>query len=57
MGYLTLTLDEIGEKFLRGELKLRAGRRAKGLCDYCNRKPSTPCCKFPYRHYAKKKTR
>lgn len=46
----TLTIDELNEVQLEVELRQRADTRAKGLCDYCGRRPSTPDCKVPDRH-------
>ena len=43
-------LDEITEKELLCELANREWRRSAGMCDYCNRPPSAPPCKFPSRH-------
>lgn len=43
-------LDEYSEERLLQELLERAKSREQGLCDYCNREPSTPSCKFPERH-------
>jgi hypothetical protein len=45
-----LDLDEIGEERIKLELSQREQNRAAGLCDYCNRPPSSPVCKFPRRH-------
>lgn len=45
-----LGLDEHDERALVSELERRRASRAAGLCDYCNRSPSTPPCKFPARH-------
>ena len=49
-----LSLDEYPEEQLRAELALRKERRARGRCDYCDRMPSEPSCKFPGRHHARK---
>lgn len=43
-------IDEMTESELRGELTLRADRRAKGWCDYCCREPHEKSCRFPKRH-------
>lgn len=43
-------LDEQLEEVLISELRRRKRMRAKGLCDYCCRPPSTGACKFPDRH-------
>ena len=45
-----LDLDEQDEAKLVGEIERRQGLRARGLCDYCERKPDTNPCKFPGRH-------
>lgn len=45
-----LSLDEYDEKHLREELRLRENRRLLGLCDYCERAPEEPPCRFPKRH-------
>jgi hypothetical protein len=45
-----LDLDEYDEERLLAELRLREERRLAGRCDYCNRPPTTPACKFPERH-------
>lgn len=46
----SLDLDEYDETKLERELRERSEKRARGLCDYCNRHPSTSACKFPHRH-------
>ncbi len=46
-----LNLDEYTEEQLKKELDRRAKTRAKGKCDYCERKiGSKQACKFPERH-------
>jgi hypothetical protein len=45
-----LTLDQYTEVELQHELERRLNARNHGLCDYCNRPPDTPPCKFPERH-------
>jgi hypothetical protein len=46
-----LDLDEMGEERIKMELAQRERRRAAGRCDYCDREPSSPICKFPRRHH------
>lgn len=43
-------IDEYTDFELQIEMETRKNRRAAGLCDYCNRPPETPACKFPARH-------
>lgn len=45
-----LDLDEMSEERLQRELDRRKALRAKGLCDYCERPPSSTPCRFPDRH-------
>ncbi len=45
-------LDEIDEEHLWDGIHRREALRKRGLCDYCERKPSTRPCKFPERHRA-----
>lgn len=49
MGY-PKDLDEYNEDELARELQRRDRVRARGHCDYCDRLPSAPPCKFPWRH-------
>lgn len=49
-----LDLDEMGEDRIKIELAQRERRRAAGRCDYCDRPPSSPACKFPRRHTDKR---
>jgi hypothetical protein len=49
MGY-RLDLDEYSTHALRQELLRRRALRLAGKCDYCERLPDTPPCKFPERH-------
>lgn len=49
MGY-PRDLDEYDEKELDAEKRRRAERRNRGLCDYCERAPTSPPCRFPRRH-------
>ncbi len=44
-------LEELKETALEGELELRVQRRRNGHCDYCDRSPREPSCKFPTRHH------
>lgn len=48
-----IDLDEQDEHRLRAELIRREELRKRGLCDYCERPPASPSCKFPLRHNAK----
>jgi hypothetical protein len=50
MSFGSRDLDEIPEAEIVHELELRAERRAKGKCDYCNRPLDERPCKFPERH-------
>lgn len=43
-------LDEIPTAALQGEISLRAQRRDRGVCDYCERHLDAPSCRFPERH-------
>lgn len=43
-------IDEYTDEALREELRLRAERRAKGLCDYCGYPTTEKPCRFPERH-------
>lgn len=52
---LPRSLDEYTEQELKKELTARKRFQKQGVCDYCERDPSTPACKFPERHKAKKK--
>ena len=47
-----LDLDEMDEVMLKNEISRRQKLREEMLCDYCERAPSTPSCKFPKRHAA-----
>lgn len=49
MGYAR-DLDEYSEIELRTELTRRETARILGICDYCERKPTEPACRFPERH-------
>ena len=44
------TLDEYTDAQLEAELERRRWRRNAGLCDYCERPPTDPPCRFPERH-------
>lgn len=48
-----LSLDEMSEGALVGELQSRMTDRRLGVCDYCARRPSTRDCRFPERHHHK----
>lgn len=43
-------LAEYPERDLEEELRRRAGARAIGLCDYCERSTESASCKFGNRH-------
>jgi hypothetical protein len=43
-------IDEYDEDELLTELRLRAERRTRGVCDYCGRPPESPPCKERKRH-------
>jgi len=43
-------LDEYTEEQLNNELTRRKKLRQRGRCDYCERVPATPPCRFSYRH-------
>lgn len=45
-----IDLDEYTEEQLVTELRRRLAARKAGKCDYCNRPPTEPTCKFPERH-------
>lgn len=49
MGYPT-SLDEMDEEKLRAEIDRRGRLRRDGKCDYCERPPTAPTCKFEDRH-------
>jgi hypothetical protein len=49
-----LDLDEYGEDRILLELSRRGKLRARGVCDYCERPPAAPACKFPRRHADKR---
>jgi len=54
---LPISLDEYTEVELRAELMKRERLRAKGLCDYCERRPDESPCRFPGRHKRAAKVR
>jgi hypothetical protein len=49
-----LDLDEYAEERILLELSRRGKLRARGVCDYCERPPAAPACKFPRRHADKR---